>query len=100
MDHIKGALSILVMLTTWPVYMPMLLFGATFPRTRMGTTLFKMGNGLLNGWPFDGVTGDDVRKERGIHCESDEIFWNAGGGGSGGEGVGVLPGEKGSSETE
>jgi hypothetical protein len=63
------------MLTTLPISLPLLLVGATFPRTRWGAMCWRGGDKLLSGWPIDGVTADDQRRKAGLPVESDKILW-------------------------
>lgn len=79
MDHIRGVLSTITMTTTLPLSLPMLGLGATFPRTQIGSILWKSGNKLLNGRPVDGVTADEERRKVGTKVESDEILRPDGG---------------------
>lgn len=74
LSHLKGAAGLLIMLTTLPISLPMLLLGATLPRTTLGALSWRSGNRLLNGWPIDGVTADDERRAAGLPVPSDEIL--------------------------
>ena len=75
MEHIRGVGSILIMLVTLPISLPLLFVGATFPRTRWGAMCWRSGDKLFNGWPIDGETSDDQRRKADLPVESDRILW-------------------------
>lgn len=75
MEHIRGIGGLAIMFTMWPIYMPLLLIGAAWPRTRLGSMCARAGDKLLCGWPIDGETASDQYRAAGLPAPMDKLLW-------------------------